>query len=113
MPLALFVFALLYGGLVCIAGVLGTKLASLGTWPVLGPLAVEAGIFAFLILVVLSSAVAELYGRGHRQQAGPLRLHPADRVDAADPVRHPYRPAGGVLGQAAPDSRRSSARARG
>ena len=63
MPLSLFVFALLYGGLVCIAGVLGTKLASLGTWPVLGPLAVEAGIFAFLILVVLSSAVAELYGR--------------------------------------------------
>jgi uncharacterized integral membrane protein (TIGR00697 family) len=62
-PRSLFVFALIYGGLVCIAGVLGTKLASLGTWPVLGPLAVEAGIFAFLILVVLSSAVAELYGR--------------------------------------------------
>jgi uncharacterized integral membrane protein (TIGR00697 family) len=62
-PRALFVFALLYGGLVCIAGVLGTKLASLGAWPVLGPLAVEAGIFAFLVLVVLSSAVAELYGR--------------------------------------------------
>jgi uncharacterized integral membrane protein (TIGR00697 family) len=60
---SLFVFALLYGGLVCIAGVLGTKLASLGTWPVLGPLAVESGIFAFLILVVLSSAVAELHGR--------------------------------------------------
>lgn len=63
MPLSLFVFSLLYGGLVCIAGVLGTKLASLGTWPLLGPLAVEAGIFAFLILVVLSSAVAELHGR--------------------------------------------------
>jgi uncharacterized integral membrane protein (TIGR00697 family) len=62
-PRALFVYALLYGGLVCIAGVLGTKLASLGTWPVVGPLAVESGIFAFLILVVLSSAVAELYGR--------------------------------------------------
>src|SRR6185503_471002 len=62
-PRALFIYALLYGGLVCIAGVLGTKLASLGTWPVIGPLAVESGIFAFLILVVLSSAVAELYGR--------------------------------------------------
>jgi len=62
-PRALFVYALLYGGLVCTAGVLGTKVASLGTWPVLGPLAVESGIFAFLILVVLSSAVAELYGR--------------------------------------------------
>jgi uncharacterized integral membrane protein (TIGR00697 family) len=30
----------------------------------LGPLAVEAGIFAFLLLVVTSSAVAELHGRG-------------------------------------------------
>jgi queuosine precursor transporter len=62
-PRALFIYALLYGGLVCTAGVLGTKVASLGTWPVLGPLAVESGIFAFLVLVVLSSAVAELYGR--------------------------------------------------
>jgi queuosine precursor transporter len=62
-PRALFIYALLYGGLVCIAGVLGTKLASLGTWPVIGALAVESGIFAFLVLVVLSSAVAELYGR--------------------------------------------------
>ncbi|HEY5713134.1 MAG TPA: queuosine precursor transporter [Allosphingosinicella sp.] len=62
-PRALFIYALLYGGLVCTAGVLGTKLASLGTWPVIGSLAVESGIFAFLILVVLSSAVAELYGR--------------------------------------------------
>src|SRR6185369_744245 len=62
-PRALFTYALLYGGLVCTAGVLGTKLASLGTWPLLGSLAVESGIFAFLILVVLGSAVAELYGR--------------------------------------------------
>jgi len=62
-PRALFIYALLYGGLVCIAGVLGTKLAALGTWPVIGALAVESGIFAFLVLVVLSSAVAELYGR--------------------------------------------------
>jgi queuosine precursor transporter len=62
-PRALFAFALLYGGLVVLAGVLGTKLASLGHWPLLGDLAVESGIFAFLMLVVLSSAVAELYGR--------------------------------------------------
>ena len=62
-PRALFIYSLLYGGLVCIAGVLGTKLTSLGTWPVIGTLAVESGIFAFLVLVVLSSAVAELYGR--------------------------------------------------
>ena len=63
MPRALFIYSLLYGGLVVLAGVLGTKLASLGHWPVLGDLAVESGIFAFLLLVVLSSAVAELYGQ--------------------------------------------------
>ena len=62
-PRSLFIYALLYGGLVVLAGVLGTKLASLGHWPVLGDLAVESGIFAFLLLVVLSSAVAELHGR--------------------------------------------------
>ena len=43
--------------MVCIAGVLGNKQVALG------PLAVEAGIFAFLLLVVTSSAVAELHGR--------------------------------------------------
>ncbi|MBS0474657.1 MAG: queuosine precursor transporter [Proteobacteria bacterium] len=62
-PKSLFVFALLYGGLCVLAGVLGTKLASLGHWPVLGDLAVESGIFAFLLLVVMSSAVAELFGQ--------------------------------------------------
>ncbi len=62
-PRSLFVFALLYGGLVVLAGVLGTKLASLGHWPGVGDLAVESGIFAFLLLVVLSSAIAELHGQ--------------------------------------------------
>jgi uncharacterized integral membrane protein (TIGR00697 family) len=57
-PRSLFLFATLYGGMTCIAGVLGNKLVALG------PLAVEAGIFAFLLLVVISSAVAELAGRG-------------------------------------------------
>jgi uncharacterized integral membrane protein (TIGR00697 family) len=56
-PLSLFVFALFYGGMVCVAGVLGNKQVALG------PLAVEAGIFAFLMLVVTSSAVAELHGQ--------------------------------------------------
>ncbi len=56
-PRALFVFSVLYGGMVCIAGVLGVKQVALG------PLAVEAGIFGFLILVALSSTVAELYGQ--------------------------------------------------
>lgn len=54
---SLFVFSVLYGGMVCIAGVLGVKQVALG------PLAVEAGIFGFLLLVVLSSAVAELHGQ--------------------------------------------------
>lgn len=62
-PRSLFAFALLYGGLAVLAGVLGTKLASLGHWPLLGDLAVESGIFAFLLLVILASAVAELFGQ--------------------------------------------------
>jgi len=62
-PRSLFVLALLYGGMVVLAGVLGTKLAALGHWPVLGDLAVESGIFAFLTLVAMSSAVAELHGK--------------------------------------------------
>lgn len=56
-PRSLFVFSILYGGMVCMAGVLGVKQVALG------PLAVEAGIFGFLILVVLSSAVAEIHGQ--------------------------------------------------
>lgn len=63
LPRSLFVFSLLYGGLAVLAGVLGTKLASLGHWPMLGDLAVESGIFAFLLLVVMASAVAELFGQ--------------------------------------------------
>ena len=54
---SLFLFGIFYGGMVCIAGVLGAKQVALG------PLAVEAGIFAFLLLVVTSSSVAELHGR--------------------------------------------------
>jgi queuosine precursor transporter len=56
-PQSLFIYALLYGGLVVLAGVLGTKIAEIG------PLHVESGIFAFLMLVVLSSAIAELHGK--------------------------------------------------
>ncbi|MEO6360802.1 MAG: queuosine precursor transporter [Sphingomicrobium sp.] len=53
---SLFAFAIFYGGMVCIAGVLGNKQVALG------PMAVEAGIFAFLLLVITSSAIAELHG---------------------------------------------------
>jgi queuosine precursor transporter len=62
-PRSLFAVSLLYGGMCVLAGVLGVKLASLGTWPLLGDLAVESGIFAFLLLVVMASAVAELFGQ--------------------------------------------------
>lgn len=58
MPRALFVYTLLYGGMTVIAGVLAFKQVQL--WPT--GLAVEAGIFAFLLLVVISSTVAQLYG---------------------------------------------------
>ena len=54
---SLFALSIFYGGMVCIAGVLGNKQVALG------PLAVEAGIFAFLLLVVVSSAVSELHGQ--------------------------------------------------
>ncbi|MGH6786076.1 MAG: queuosine precursor transporter [Novosphingobium sp.] len=56
-PRSLLALALFYGGMVTIAGVLGAKQVALG------PLAVEAGIFPFLILVAISSAVAQLYGK--------------------------------------------------
>ena len=59
---SLFAFAIFYGGMVCIAGVLGNKQVALG------PLAVEAGIFAFLMLVITSSAVAELHGKDTAQR---------------------------------------------
>jgi queuosine precursor transporter len=52
----MLLFAVVYGGLVVVAGVLGVKIVAVG------PLTVEAGIFAFLQLVVLSSAVNELHG---------------------------------------------------
>lgn len=54
---SLFLFTIIYGGMVVLAGVLGNKQVALG------PLAVEAGIFPFLMLVALSSAVAELHGQ--------------------------------------------------
>ena len=56
LPRPLLLYALLYGGMTCIAGVLGSKQVALG------PLAVEAGIFPFLLLVAVSSAVTQLYG---------------------------------------------------
>lgn len=55
---SLFLFALLYGGMTVLAGFLAVKQVML--WPT--SLGVEAGIFAFLILVVLSSATAQLHG---------------------------------------------------
>jgi queuosine precursor transporter len=56
-PRSLFVLSVLYGGMTCTAGLLGVKQVALG------PLAVEAGIFAFLLLVAISSAVAEVHGQ--------------------------------------------------
>ena len=43
---SLFLFTIIYGGMVVLAGVLGNKQVALGDW-----LAVEAGIFPFLLLV--------------------------------------------------------------
>jgi queuosine precursor transporter len=61
-PRSLFLYALVYGGMAVLAGVLGAKLADVGVWPVIGRMTVESGIFAFLLLIVLSSVVSELHG---------------------------------------------------
>ena len=57
LPRSLFVFSLLYGGMTVIAGVLAYKQFAIG------PLVVESGILAFLLLVVLSSAVSQVHGK--------------------------------------------------
>lgn len=48
---------MLYGGMTVIAGVLAYKQFALG------PIVVESGILAFLLLVVLSSTVSQLHGK--------------------------------------------------
>ena len=57
-PRALFVYLLLYGGMAVLAGVLAFKQVSLGV----GGLAIEGGILCFLLLVAISSTIAQLYG---------------------------------------------------
>lgn len=59
LPLGMFVFTLLYGGMTVLAGVLAFKQVQLGPTG----LAVESGIFPFLLLVVISSTLSQLYGR--------------------------------------------------
>jgi uncharacterized integral membrane protein (TIGR00697 family) len=54
---SLLLFAILYGGMVPLGGFLGAKQVSMGS------LAVEAGIFPFLMLIAISSGIAELHGR--------------------------------------------------
>lgn len=54
---SLVMLSTFYGGMICIAGVLGSKLVALGPW------GVEAGIFAFIMLVCASSAIAETSGK--------------------------------------------------
>ncbi|MEP3049829.1 MAG: queuosine precursor transporter [Erythrobacter sp.] len=59
MPRGLFLFLILYGGMTVLAGVVAFKQVQL----VPSNLAVEAGIFPFLFLVVISSTIAQLYGK--------------------------------------------------
>jgi len=54
---SLFALSVFYGGMVPLGGFLGAKQVALG------PLAVEAGIFPFLTLIAVSSAIAELHGK--------------------------------------------------
>lgn len=58
-PRPLFVLSLLYGGMTVLAGVLAFKQVRIP----FTDLAVEGGIFAFLMLVTISSTFAQLYGQ--------------------------------------------------
>src|SRR3546814_19424524 len=91
---SLFLFTIVYGGMVVLAGVLGNKQVALGSW-----LAVEAGIFAFLFLVALSSAVSELPGQsvanrlvlwGFVPPALSILLTPRVRALPASPEMPPH-----------------------
>lgn len=62
-PPSVQAFAILYGGLLVIAGVLGFKLIKLGPLFDIGPLAVPGGVFGFLLAIVTVNATAELHGR--------------------------------------------------
>ncbi len=64
MPTGLFAFLILYGGMTVLAGVVAFKQVQL--WP--SQLAVEAGIFPFLLLVVISSTISQLYGKAMAQK---------------------------------------------
>ncbi|WP_340589195.1 queuosine precursor transporter [Erythrobacter alti] len=57
MSRSMFVMTLLYGGMTVIAGVLAFKQFAIG------PLVVESGILAFLLLVVISSVVSQQHGK--------------------------------------------------
>jgi len=61
-PRSLQTYAVLYGGLLVVAGVLGFKLIQLG------PLAVPGGVFGFLLAIVTVNATAELHGRAVAQR---------------------------------------------
>ncbi|MCB2059487.1 MAG: queuosine precursor transporter [Novosphingobium sp.] len=69
-PPSLMLFSAFYGGMVTIAGVLGAKQVAVG------PLAVEAGIFPFLILVGISSGIAELHGKQYAARLARFGLVP-------------------------------------
>jgi uncharacterized integral membrane protein (TIGR00697 family) len=58
-PRGLFTYLMLYGGMTVLAGVLAYKQVQLPPTD----LAVEAGIFPYLLLVVISSTISQLYGQ--------------------------------------------------
>lgn len=63
-PTGLFAFLILYGGMTVLAGVVAFKQVQL----VPSELAVESGIFPFLLLVVISSTISQLYGKAMAQK---------------------------------------------
>ena len=85
---ALLLFALFYGGMTVLAGVVGNKQVALGPW-----LAVEAGIFPFLMLVTgFFYRWATIAGGsstwGMRMMAIELRDHQGLRLTGGDAFWH-------------------------
>ncbi len=99
-PRSLQQFAVLYGGLLVVAGVLGFKLIQLGPLPGVGALAVPGGVFAFLLAIVVINATAELHGRAVAQRMVFMGFVPLVAAMALMQLVIALPPAAGWGGQA-------------
>ncbi|QMW22806.1 queuosine precursor transporter [Sandaracinobacteroides saxicola] len=94
-PKSLQAFAVLYGGLLVVAGVLGFKLIGLPAG-----LAVPGGVFGFLLAIAVTNAVAELHGRAVAQRMVIMGFVPLLTAIALMQLVLALPPADGWTGQA-------------